>query len=418
MGFFHRDELVWRDNDYLSQIFSEQVPYWMFDDLTDFANTLGVVACSSAQPIFSPLGEQASLSDWTEKLRRAIPEISCFLTSPKWRGQLREPASLDALPKLEVRLIEEAKVSFSLKGTIIPEAEPRSSYLDANGNTVWLVLKAPESEFPELIGEALQDFFETSELREFTKDLLGTDSSDTARILARWQKRGLRLSTGGQRADSPSALQEPSRSEKSETPKTRETTGAKHTSSEAPNDSPKKGESLRQAESDNARHETKAPEAKTATASKSENRQRQDYYRTYVGKDEPQESGDATGAMQEHRNTLNRAGVNRVLEYERGAGRNPIEMSHTHPGYDVESQNPRGEIARFIEVKSCPSDWDRKGVALTRTQFEKAIEMGDKFWLYVVERAAEENFSVIRIQNPGRLVNQFFYDDGWRDVGE
>ena len=36
----------------------------------------------------------------------------------------------------------------------------------------------------------------------------------------------------------------------------------------------------------------------------------------------------------------------------------------------------------------------------------------------VVERAEAENFNVIRIQNPGRLVNQFLCDDGWREVGE
>ena len=47
-----------------------------------------------------------------------------------------------------------------------------------------------------------------------------------------------------------------------------------------------------------------------------------------------------------------------------------------------------------------------------------AYEMGDKFWLYVAKRAETENFNIIRIQNPGRLVNQFFYDDGWRVVGE
>ena len=46
------------------------------------------------------------------------------------------------------------------------------------------------------------------------------------------------------------------------------------------------------------------------------------------------------------------------------------------------------------------------------------MDEGNKFWLYVVERAEAENFNIIRIQNPGRLVNQFFYDDGWREVGE
>lgn len=157
---------------------------------------------------------------------------------------------------------------------------------------------------------------------------------------------------------------------------------------------------------------------KTPVTNKSESRQRQDHYRTYVGKDEQKETAESSGAKQERRDILNRAGVNRVLEYERNAGRNPIEMPHTHPGYDVESKNQATEIERFIEVKSCPGDWDRKGVALTKTQFEKAVETGDRFWLYVVERAEAENFNIIRIQNPGRLVNQFFYDNGWREVGE
>ena len=108
--------------------------------------------------------------------------------------------------------------------------------------------------------------------------------------------------------------------------------------------------------------------------------------------------------------------MNRVLEYERNAGRNPIEMPHTHRA--TMSNQTTTEIERFIEVKSCPGDSIRKGVALTKTQFEKAVETGDRFWLYVVERAEAENFNIIRIQNPGRLVNQFFYDNGWREVGE
>jgi hypothetical protein len=153
LSFFHRDELVWRDNDYLGELFKGQVAVWKFDDLAELAKKLGIAPCSNAEPIFSPLGEQESLNDWTENLRRATPEIRCFLTSPKWREHLRVSASLDVLPKLEVRLIEEAKVSFRLKEVVIPEAEARSSYLDGNGNTVWLVLKAAQSEFPELIGE-------------------------------------------------------------------------------------------------------------------------------------------------------------------------------------------------------------------------------------------------------------------------
>jgi hypothetical protein len=423
LSFFHRDELVWRDNDYLSELFSGQVALWVFDDLAELAKKLSVAPCSSAEPIFSPLGEQESLHDWTESLRLAAPEIRCFLTSPKWREERRVSASLDVLPKSEVRLIEEAKVSFSLKGAVIPEAEPRSSCLDANGNTVWLVLKAAQSEFPELIGEALQDFFGTPELREFVKDLLSADAVNRPRILARWQKRGLRLKT---EQDHPST--QPAPRQKSEAAASnkqepaasgaKDATGSTRSSSDTPTSASKETESSRQPKPEDAAHQRKPAEDKAGPTKRSESRQSQDHYRTYVGKDEQKDATEPSTEKQERRDSLNRAGVNRVLEYERNSGRNPTEMPHTHPGYDVESKNQAGEIERFIEVKSCPGNWDRKGVALTKTQFEKAMEAGEKFWLYVVERAEAEDFTIVRIQNPGRLVNQFFYDDGWREVGE
>ncbi|MGA2243013.1 MAG: DUF3883 domain-containing protein [Verrucomicrobiota bacterium] len=422
-SFFQRDELVWRDNDYLSQLFSGQVALWMFEDLADFAKKLGVAPCSSAEPIFSPLGEQESLSDWTEKLREAASDVRCFLTSPKWREQLRTSASLDVLPMLEVRLIEEAKVSFSLKGAVIPEAEPRSSYLDADDNTVWLVLKAPQTEYPELIGEALQDFFGTPELREFVKDLLSADSANYPRILARWQKRGLRLTKDQDQSSGSSAQRQENQTDErkkqeSPSPEANEATRENRSSVETPSATTRETKSSHRARPEKATQQPKSAQDKTLTVKNSESRQRQDYYRTYVGKDEQQEATESSGAKQEHRENLNRAGVNRVLEHETKSGRNPTEMPHTHPGYDVESKNQLGGIERFIEVKSCPGDWDRKGVALTKTQFEKAVDEGDRFWLYVVERAEADNFNIIRIQNPGRLVNQFFYDDGWREVGE
>jgi hypothetical protein len=72
----------------------------------------------------------------------------------------------------------------------------------------------------------------------------------------------------------------------------------------------------------------------------------------------------------------------------------------------------------ILRSKVLPCDWDRRGVALTKTQFEKAIELGNRFWLYVVECAEAEDFNIIRVKNPGRMVNQFFYDEGWRVVGE
>jgi len=52
----------------------------------------------------------------------------------------------------------------------------------------------------------------------------------------------------------------------------------------------------------------------------------------------------------------------------------------------------------------------------TKPQFEKARELEDQYWLYVVERALGEDYKIHPIQNPAQRVNQFIYDDGWRSL--
>lgn len=92
-------------------------------------------------------------------------------------------------------------------------------------------------------------------------------------------------------------------------------------------------------------------------------------------------------------------------------------MPANNPGYDVESRDGSGEIVRYIEVKSLSGAWGEKGISLTRTQFEKARELGERYWLYVVEWAdQDEKFRIYRIQNPANQVNQFLYDNGWKEL--
>jgi hypothetical protein len=112
------------------------------------------------------------------------------------------------------------------------------------------------------------------------------------------------------------------------------------------------------------------------------------------------------------------AGIRRVLEFERDAGRYPEEMPHGNPGYDIESKDATGAIIRYIEVKSLADEWDSLGVALSYPQFSQAHLYGEQFWLYVVERAEHEDGRVYPIRDPARRVDQFFYDDGWRNLAE
>lgn len=118
------------------------------------------------------------------------------------------------------------------------------------------------------------------------------------------------------------------------------------------------------------------------------------------------------------RNPIDLAGVRHVLDYETNSGRIPKEMPHKNPGYDIESRSIKGEVVRYIEIKSLSGHWNHSYATLSRPQFDKAVSLGDAFWLYVVENAESENFQIHRIQNPALKANHFMFDDGWRSVAE
>lgn len=118
------------------------------------------------------------------------------------------------------------------------------------------------------------------------------------------------------------------------------------------------------------------------------------------------------------RSPVDEAGVQRVLQDERSRRRNPREMPHKNPGYDIESRDETGKIVRYIEVKSFSGQWSNTYAVLTRPQFDRANVLGDAFWLYVVERAESDEFQIYRIQNPALKANHFMFDDGWRVTAE
>ena len=70
--------------------------------------------------------------------------------------------------------------------------KPPQSFLDVDGQKVilWLALEAGVSEYEELIGDALQEYFDVKDLGRFAEDLL-TKKRD--RVLSRWQQKGLEI---------------------------------------------------------------------------------------------------------------------------------------------------------------------------------------------------------------------------------
>jgi DNA-binding PadR family transcriptional regulator len=112
--------------------------------------------------------------------------------------------------------------------------------------------------------------------------------------------------------------------------------------------------------------------------------------------------------------SIDRAGIAKILEYEQVQGRIPDRKAHNHPGYDIESRDLAGNI-RYIEVKSITGKWDNCNVCMTPTQFDLARQLGSEYWLYVVERAEEEReFKIYTIQDPANKSSRIAFNGHWK----
>lgn len=119
-----------------------------------------------------------------------------------------------------------------------------------------------------------------------------------------------------------------------------------------------------------------------------------------------------------HNRQVDKAGIGHVIGYERNQSRSPKEMPHHHKGFDVTSVDANG-TERFIEVKSLSGDWNRENpAALTSAQYELAREKEHEFWLYIVERATSEDWTLHIINDPATQVDRYCFDYGWGDVAE
>lgn len=189
-GFFYRNELVWKDHEYIASRFEDEVPFWAFDeDLLELAKNIEVEGCSQAEVKFHPGGDQEEYECWSKKVRNLSADIQAFLKSPRLCNKEYEDVK-SVLDRLSVRLVEELRTTYKLKGITVFDPEPRLSFLDTTDRevTLWLGLEADDEDYPELIGDALQDYFDVKELRGFIEDLL---TKNRNKVLNRWKQRGL-----------------------------------------------------------------------------------------------------------------------------------------------------------------------------------------------------------------------------------
>ncbi len=192
-GFFYLDELVWNDHHHLASLFEGKIPFWEFNDLSDLAiECLGVKACSQADVQFHTSGKREKDENWSDKVRDLRPYIHAFLKSPSLFGQKYEEVKSDqVLDQLWVRLAQKLETTYKLKGIFVSDPEPRPSCLDMTDQevTLWLGLEAGKEDYPELIGDALADYFGIEVLSQFVEGLLS--KKDREKVLSRWKRKGL-----------------------------------------------------------------------------------------------------------------------------------------------------------------------------------------------------------------------------------
>src|SRR6266700_1849120 len=118
---------------------------------------------------------------------------------------------------------------------------------------------------------------------------------------------------------------------------------------------------------------------------------------------------------------IERLGMDYVMNYERGHGREPEDISKNPDGsgFDIRSTDPvSGEIRR-IEVKARAGEGEF--VELTPNEWLQARRHGESYWLYVVWNCAREA-RLITIQNPAQVlanvVQEQMVIEGYRVPGE
>ncbi|RLA97170.1 MAG: helicase, partial [Deltaproteobacteria bacterium] len=92
---------------------------------------------------------------------------------------------------------------------------------------------------------------------------------------------------------------------------------------------------------------------------------------------------------------VERVGMEVAMAHERREGRRVEDVSALNLGYDLRSEGAEGDV-RYIEVKARA----RTGpIALTPNEWLMAHRLGNEYWLYIVENAAQ-NPILYRIRDP------------------
>ena len=93
---------------------------------------------------------------------------------------------------------------------------------------------------------------------------------------------------------------------------------------------------------------------------------------------------EASGTEMARDEEVEAAAVQAVIDFERKAGRIPVDVSLENIGFDIRSTNPASTEVRYIEVKGRAAKGE---VWLTPNEWTMAERLGSEYWLYAVFHA-------------------------------
>ncbi|NNU50449.1 DUF3883 domain-containing protein [Rhizobium sp. WYCCWR 11279] len=136
---------------------------------------------------------------------------------------------------------------------------------------------------------------------------------------------------------------------------------------------------------------------------------------SYVALQANNSLSDADGTTMEERMALEEKGIERILVQEPQLRRTQAG----NEGFDLFEDGKDGKVERWIEVKAMSAALSDRPVALSKAQIEYARRFGSRYWLYIVEYAADDQRArLLKICDPFGAARMFTFDRGWVNAAE
>lgn len=114
--------------------------------------------------------------------------------------------------------------------------------------------------------------------------------------------------------------------------------------------------------------------------------------------------------------------ISKAREYELGSGvvqTRLVDSPQDYPDFDLVRLGCDGQVERVIAVEAVAGVWNTRGVDLGSAQVHAARDLGDLYWVYVVEHADDPlRAQVYAIRSPISRSTTFQLDRGWRAYAE